>query len=290
MDVLEDMKDKAEGELVDLRKTETGAKNSYAMLKQSLDAEIAATTKELNDTKANKEEAGEEKASSEGDLEITTKEKKGSLEKQDTVQSDCQTVAADHQANVAARVLELKTIDEAEKILRETTGGGAASFLQVAAAASSKVTQRLTLAKKEVIKMVQTLAKEHHSTALAQLASRNSAEMKYNHRGSADPFAKVKDLINSMIDKLEKEASEEATEKAYCDEQMKKTDAKQGELQDVVEKLTAKIEKSASKSAQLKEEVSELMSELSTLTKEQAEMDKIRREENSAYVEVKKDS
>jgi chromosome segregation ATPase len=289
MDVLEDMKDKAEGELADLRKTETGAKNSYAMLKQSLDAEIAATTKELNDTKANKEEAGEEKASSEGDLEVTTKELKGSGEKQDTVQSDCQTVAADHQANVAARILELKTIDEAEKILRETTGGGAASFLQVAAAASSKVTQRLTLAKKEVIKMVQNLAKEHHSSALAQLASRISAEMKYNHRGSADPFAKVKGLINSMIDKLEKEASEEATEKAYCDEQMKKTATKQGDLQDVVEKLTAKIEKSASKSGQLKEEVSELMSELSTLTKEQAEMDGIRRKENSAYVTVKKD-
>jgi len=290
MDVLEDMKDKAEGTLADLRKTETGARNSYNLLKQSLDDDISATTKELNDVKANKEEAGEEKATSEGDLEVTKKELKGSLEKKDNVQSDCQTVAADHEANVAARTLELKTIDEAEKILRETTGGAESqsySFLQVAAATSAS--QRLTLAKAEVIKMVQHLAKEHHSTALAQLASRISAELKYSNRGGADPFKKVKDLIGTMIAKLEKEASEEATEKAYCDEEMAKTQTKKGELEDTVEKLTAKIEKSASNSAQLKEQVSELMSELSTLTKEQAEMDKMRRGENAVFTVAKKD-
>jgi len=50
-----------------------------------------------------------------------------------------------------------------------------------------------------VITMVQNLAKEHHSTALAQLASKIAAELKYGQRGSADPFAKVKGLIDSMI-------------------------------------------------------------------------------------------
>jgi len=70
---------------------------------------------------------------------------------------------------------------------------------------------------------------------------------------------------------------------------MAKTETKKGELEDTVEKLDAKIEKAASNSAQLKEEVSELMSELSVLTKEQAEMDKMRRDENGVYVIAKKD-
>jgi len=288
VDVLEDMKDKAEGQLADLRKTETGARNSYSMLAQSLKAEIDATTKEMNDVKSNKAEAGEEKASSEGNLEVTTKELKSGIAKEDKTQSDCQTVASDHEANVAARVAELKTIDQAEQILRDTTGGAsAASFLQVAAATG--MSQRLSLARKEVISQVQRLAKEQHSAALAQLASRISAVLKYGGRGSADPFAKVKGLIDSMITKLEKEASEEATEKAYCDEEMGKTKNKKGELEDTVEKLTAKIEKAASSSGGLKEEVTELQNELSTLAKETAEMDGIRRKEHNAYVSTKAD-
>jgi len=293
MDMLEDMKDKAEGQLGDLRKTETKARNSYGLLKQSLEDEIKAMTNELNDEKTGKAEAAEEKASSQGNLEVATQETKTSTQKEDQVRSDCQTVASDHESNVAARKQELKTIGEAERILQETTGGAESrqySFLQTASA--SRVSQRVKsrqLAKTAVISMVQHLAKEQHCKALAQLASRISAEMKYGHRGNADPFAKVKNLITSMIDKLEREASEEATEKAYCDEQMAKTQTKQGELEDTISKLSAKIEKSASKSAALKEEVSELMSELSDLTKEQTEMDNIRRQQQAAFQGAKKD-
>jgi flagellar hook-basal body complex protein FliE len=45
MDVLDDMKEKAEGQLSDLRRAETQAKNSYNMLRQSLEDELSATSK-----------------------------------------------------------------------------------------------------------------------------------------------------------------------------------------------------------------------------------------------------
>merc|ERR1719199_2159302 len=44
-DLLEDLKEKAEGELADLRKAETKTKQNYEMLKQSLEDSIAADTK-----------------------------------------------------------------------------------------------------------------------------------------------------------------------------------------------------------------------------------------------------
>merc|ERR1719408_568861 len=86
-----------------------------------------------------------------------------------------------------------------------------------------------------------------------------------------------------MIAKLEKEAEAEATEKAYCDEQMSKTEAKKSELDDTIAKLTNKIDRAASRSAALKEEVVELEAELAALAKTQSEMDKIRAEENANY-------
>jgi len=143
------------------------------------------------------------------------------------------------------------------------------------------------LAKSEIVTMVKRLAQKHHSAALAQLASRVASVLKYGSKD--DPFGKIKGLIRDMITKLEKEANEDAEEKAYCDEQMAKTEQKKGELEDDVAKMTSKIDTAAAKSAQLKEEVKELEAELAALTKEQAEMDKIRQEENADFVQAKSD-
>merc|ERR1719316_1228254 len=75
------------------------------------------------------------------------------------------------------------------------------------------------------------------------------------------------------------EAAAEATEKAYCDEEMAKTEAKKSELEDDVAKLTSKIDTNVAKSAELKEEVKELQAALAELAKQQAEMDKMQKEE-----------
>ena len=54
-----------------------------------------------------------------------------------------------------------------------------------------------------------------------------------------------------------------------------------------IEKLTVEIDVAGSKSTKLKEEVNELQKELGTIAKEQAEMDKIRNEEQQDYVTAK---
>merc|ERR1719434_438233 len=145
------------------------------------------------------------------------------------------------------------------------------------------------LANAELVNLVKKLAREHHSAALAQLASRIAAVYKYSASSGADPFVKVKGLIVDLINKLEAEAASEATEKAWCDEQMAKTEEKHAELTEDVEKLTTKIDQASAKSAKLKEEVKELQAELAALAKEQAEMDKIRAESHAAYEEAKAD-
>merc|ERR1719240_380304 len=154
-------------------------------------------------------------------------------------------------------------------------------MLQVAAA--SRMHTRADLANTEVVALVKKLAKDHHSAALAQLASRIAVVVRYGGKDGADPFAKIKGLISDMITKLTKEAEAEATEKAYCDEQMAKTEAKKADLEDTIAKLTNKIDRNAARSASLKEEVVALEEELRNLAKTQSEMDKIRAEENANF-------
>merc|ERR1712238_400546 len=75
----------------------------------------------------------------------------------------------------------------------------------------------------------------------------------------------------------------------YCDEQIAKTEAKKGELEEDVAKQTSKIDQAAARSAQLKGEVKALEAELAALAKEQAEMSKIRQEMHADFATAKSD-
>jgi DNA repair exonuclease SbcCD ATPase subunit len=281
LDVVADLQEKAETQLSDLRHAEESAAHNYAMLKQSLEDQLSADGKAMDATKTGKAANGETLATAEGDLEVTDADLKSGNEALDTAQSNCMTVAADHEATVRARNEELKVIAQAKKILSETTSGAVGqsySFLQIRT--------RADLAHSEIVMLIKKLAKQQQSTALAQLASRIAAVAR---AGSGDPFAKIKTLITDMIAKLESDASSEATEKQYCDEELSKTEAKKVELNEDIAKLSTKIDQASSRSAQLKAEVSTLQAELATLAKEQADNEAWRSESHAAYVQAKSD-
>merc|ERR1719203_2646004 len=102
-----------------------------------------------------------------------------------------------------------------------------------------------------------------------------------------DPFSKVKGLIEGMIARLEEEAGQDATKKAYCDKELKETSAKKLEKTTEIEMLSTRIDQASAKSAKLKAEVATLQNELAKLAKSQSEMDSLRREEKDTFTSSK---
>merc|ERR1712087_423381 len=74
LDVIADMKEKAEGQLADLRKAESNTKHNFEMLKQSLEDQISADSKGKDGAAAEKSAAEEAKATAEADLAATVKD------------------------------------------------------------------------------------------------------------------------------------------------------------------------------------------------------------------------
>lgn len=291
MDVLEDMKDKAAAQLSSLRKTEKSLKHDYKLLKQSLDHKLEADTKDMDEQKLAKAAAEEEKAATEGDLSMTEKEGKQAATDLEEVQKTCMQAAADHEESSKERSAELKALRQAAKILAQQSEEALTQELPtslVQLKVSSKERMRAkAAAAASLVAVVRRLAQQHHSATLARLASRISAVVRYGRRAGGDPFAKVKQLIQDLLEKLIKEGEAEAQEKEYCDQEMRTANGKRKELEDGISTAKASIEQATARLADLQQDIRDLETELAAIADEQAEMDKNRRAAHEEFLRVK---
>jgi len=291
IDTLNGLKDKADEQLDETRKTETTNLHNFQRMKQSLEDEIKFGKQDLAKAKKGLAESAEAKSKADGDLQVTSKDLAEDISAKGDLHQACMMKAEDYEAEQKSRDEELKAIAEAKKVLEETTGGAAdisyglnqVSFVQTAA---SKLATAADLANFEAVRLVRNLAQRQNSAALAQLAQRMGAAMR---SGAADPFSKVKSLIADMIDRLESEAEQDASHKTYCDKELAESEEKEADKEAEIKKQTTRIDKMSSRSAMLKEEVAQLQADLAALAKAQAEMDKIRAAENAAYQSNKAD-
>jgi len=297
IETLEGLLEKAEGQLDSATKKETNAKHNFEMLKQSLTDEIKFANKDMAEAKKGLASAEGDKATAEGDLSVTTADLKEDIETKSTLHHDCLTKSQDFEAETKSRGEELAALAAAKKAISSKTSGAdditysAASFLQLESdsAQGLKLSSGVDLANFEAVRFVRDLARKENSEALAQLASRMASAIRFGTAAGDDPFAKVKGLISDMLVKLEEDAQQDASHKAYCDKQTAETMQKKTEATASIEHLATKIDLAKAKSAKLKEEVAELQSELAKLAASQGEMDKVRREEKMEYTANKKD-
>merc|ERR1719460_226687 len=182
---------------------------------------------------------------------------------------------------------EIGAIEKASTILSE----GVTAFVEIKSRthrSSSRVrynpddddeSDEQAAAREKVVGIFKGLSQQRHSFVFAQLA-----EM-----AAADPFAKIKGLINDMIEKLLKEAQEAATHEAFCQEEMGKSKKAQEDKTMKLDKFSTRVDEASSKVAELTESIKKLEKEVAEIDKAQAEATKLRTAENAEFKKVSKD-
>merc|ERR1719162_775189 len=176
-----------------------------------------------------------------------------------------QTGTVIHLSDAVASSASAMEAIEAEA--ENSESGSAPGFLQMRAVQKHEPNG----AKDFIVSLLKGQGQKLKSTLLASLATRIAA----------DPLAKVKKLIQELIERLLTEAANESNQKGWCDKATADATQKRTYSADKIEDLNSKMEKLEALSAKLGEELATLVKEIGELTDAQAKAEKNRKEEKA---------
>merc|ERR1719252_36626 len=184
-------------------------------MEQSLSAQIKNGMEKKAAAASVKSAAQESQSKAEGELAETSKAKAADEEYVVTLKGECEMSAKEWAARQEQAKGELGAITKAKDIL----AGGVKVFVQVSATKkgidldADDDEDKTTAKRAQIVNKLKEVAKKSHSFALMEMAT----------AAGSDPFVKIRGLIEDMIAKLIAEAQAEATQKAFCDEEMSKS-------------------------------------------------------------------
>merc|ERR1712224_821322 len=123
-----------------------------------------------------------------------------------------------------------------------------------------------------VIALLKAKSSQLDSPVLAALAT----------KAAADPFVKIKKLIQELIERLLQEAADEANHKGWCDKEFGKAKQSRAMKAEAVKSLNENLAKSEAKRDKLMEEIAVLTKEIDEL---EAALEKTTKERNDESAE-----
>jgi hypothetical protein len=276
IEMLKKLKDQFREKLGQCQKEEANSNHAFNMVKQDLVDSIDNANKDTEEKTADKEAKKEAIAENKKDLASTIQVKAEDENLLKNLDVECEEKTLSFQEKQKLRADEIEAIGKATEILSgDDVSGNAAEHLGLVQTGSSFV-QFMSRSNNEGIhrKIREFLLSESqrlHSKNLGLLAEKLAA----------DPFAKVKKLIDDMITRLLEEANADAEKEGWCDTEMGKSKVTRNKLSEEIDGLDAAIEDGKATIMKLTQEVADLSKEIEDLDAEMSEATELRTNEKA---------
>jgi len=278
VDMLKNLQDDFRKKLKQCEKEEMNAKHASDMIVQDLEDSISRANSDIEEKTAEKEKKTEKIAEDKGLLAATQKDKAEDTMTLSDLEAECSQKAESFKEKQQLRAEEIEAIGKAIEILQSGAVSGAAEkhldFIQVASSLI-QVASNGALATEGIRHRVQDFlageANRLHSQRLALLAEKLAA----------DPFAKVKKMIDEMITRLLEEANADAEQKGFCDKELGMNKITRDKLTSEIDELDAAIEEGKAMIMKLTEDIATLTKEIAELDAAVEEATKLRAEEKA---------
>jgi predicted nucleic acid-binding Zn-ribbon protein len=281
IEMMEGLLDKFEKQLAEVESRETSAERNFDLNKVQLTDMISHSQSNRDEKAATKADLSAKSAEAKGDLERTKVSKAADEKTLAEMLSVHEQKTEMFKGNQEVRTMELEALNKAIEIISSPSVAdsyaGHVNLAQKPSFLQTQSTSERVLLKQRAAELLKKRARALSSRILAVAAS----EM------SANPFAKVVDMIKSLLAKLKEEAAAEADHKAWCDKELTDNKHKRNQktadsekYQAQIEDLTAQIDSMAQKIATLATEQEELTSAMAEATKERV----AEKQENEATI------
>lgn len=277
IEMLKRLLDEFRTKLSECQKEEMNSKHAYDMVQADLIDSIENSNKDIEEKTAEKESKKEKAAMDKKELASTVELKAADENTLKNLDTECQQKQASFEEKQQLRADEIAAIAKATEILSD--GRVAAGGQHIEAVQTSLVqtgSKDTFLGQTEGIhrRLREFLASEAsrlHSKTLGLLSE----------KVAADPFAKVKKLIDDMITRLLEEANADAEKEGWCDTEMGKSKVTRNKLSEEIDGLSAAIEDGKGTIMKLTQELADLADEIKELDVQMGESTALREEEKA---------
>jgi len=291
--VLENLKDQFLENKKELDEDEFETNSAFERKKLGLANEVKFANKDKVEKTATSDAKTEELADTNKDKsqEISEMDADNAFMKQLT--DECQQKAEDWDQRSKTRSGELTALSKALEALETGAADQYSANKKLVLAQKSTSFLQLRGTSNGAMRVTATLkAGDLLANMARDLESPMLSIMSMKVKLGADHFVKVRGIIKDLIERLEKDAESEATQKGFCDKNMASATEKRDKANAAIEAAVSQISKLTTKQAELEEDVQDLKQAIADNLKalnEATELREEEKEENRVTVETAKE-
>mmetsp|Transcript_86837 Transcript_86837/g.135973 ORF Transcript_86837/g.135973 Transcript_86837/m.135973 type:complete len:756 (+) Transcript_86837:30-2297(+) len=278
---LQDLYTKVKNERDAALTEEEKAKKDFKDWESSLVTMIENGKKSLADIKTTIAQSQETSSQKQASLMEAKDIFKAETEHLEQVEAEYRGKTQAYKIRLGKRSDEAIAVHEAQRIMASEVAKGYIKQQTIGTTGNGTFFLQYAQEKHKVMRKAIQVLKVAPTPGLALLAMKTTVHFRHKHKAHADPFAKVKKMIDQMITRLLNEANEDAQHEGFCDKEFGKNKVTRTKLSEDIDGLQAAVEDGKATIMMLTEEIATLSQEVADLDKSMAEATKLRTAEKA---------